>query len=305
MPDVAFVTGGSSLVGRVLVARLAARGTRVIALARSAAAVEVVRDAGGEPLLGDLMRPDSWRAEAEAASRVFHLGLPRLPLPLRTRAVGRLVRDAAAGAAALRAAVGSGRPVTMASTALVFGDRSVPAGEDDAAAPVTMARPAHAAERALADGELRVVRLGWLYGEDGMFADLLDALRRGRLRVVGPGDNRWALISAADAAEALLVASEGAPGAFTAAEPVAPTQLELILHVCAAVGLRRPDHLPPALAALSMGGATAAALRTSMQVRTDRLTAMGWRPSSEWRRDLPALLGDEPSTPAERPRSEG
>lgn len=305
MPDVAFVTGGSSLVGQALVARLAARGTRVIALARSAAAFETVRDAGGEPLLGDLTRPDAWRAEAATASQVFHLGLPRLPLPLRARAVGRLVRDATAGAAALRAAVGPGRRLTMASTALVFGDRPVPAGDDAPVAPVAMARPAYAAERALADPELRVVRLGWVYGEEGILFDLLGALRAGRLRVVGPGENRWALVSPADAAEALVVASDGAPGTCTAAEPIMPTQVELIHHACEAAGLRRPDHMPPAMAAFSLGGATAAALRTSMLVRTDRLTALGWHPAGDWRRDLPVLLGRGPSTSGARPRPEG
>jgi nucleoside-diphosphate-sugar epimerase len=305
MPDVAFVTGGSSLVGRALVARLTAEGTRVIALARSAAAADVVRDAGAEPVFGDLTRPEAWEAEAVTASRVFHLGLPRLPLPLRTRAVGRLVRDATAGAAALRAAVGLGRRVTMASTALVFGDCPVAAGDDHPAAPAAMARPAFGAEQALSDPELRVVRLGWVYGEEGILFDLLAGLRSGRFRVVGPGDNRWALISPTDAAAALVAASEGPPGTCTAAEPVAPTQLELIRHVCEVTGLRRPDHMPPAMAALSLGGATAAALRTSMQVRTDRLTALGWGPADDWRRDLPVLAGEGTSTPAQRPPPEG
>lgn len=285
------MTGGTSLVGRLLIARLVEQGVHVVALARSAAAVETVRRAGAEAVLGDLHKPDSWTREARSVEHAFHLARPRLRPPVRGRSIGGLARQASSGAAALRAALGSGTPVTMASTGLVFGDRPTAANEGTPAAPVALARPSLAAETGLADSELRVVRLGWVYGEEGVMHDLLAALRERRLRVMGPGGNRWAVISAGDAVEALLVASADAPGLYCAAEPEAPTQVEVIHGVCDATGLRRPDHLPPAMARFSMGGAMADALMASMNLRSDRLTALGWRPTSEWRRGLPALLG--------------
>jgi nucleoside-diphosphate-sugar epimerase len=305
MSEIVFVTGGSSLVGRRLISRLVTRGSRVVALARSPEACEAVGAAGAEPVLGDITRPEGWIAEARACDLVFHLALPRLRPPVRRSRIGRLQREAASGAAALRAAVGAGRPLVMASTGLVYGSRTAAAAEDDPVAPVALGRPAFEAERALADPELRVVRLGWVYGEEGMVFDLITALRIGRLRVVGPGDNRWALISASDAADALLAAADGPSGVYNAAEPGSPTQVDVIHHVCGAVGLRRPDHLPPRMAALSLGGASAEALAASMDLRVESLTALGWCAAGRWERDLPALLGGGRVSPALGPRSAG
>jgi nucleoside-diphosphate-sugar epimerase len=279
------VTGGTSLVGRLLIARLVEEGTHVVALARSAAAVEVVRRSGAEAVLGNLDHPEAWTREAQSVERVFHLARPRLRPPVRRRDIRGLERRARLGAAALRAAIGPGTPVTMESTGLAA-----------AAHPAALSRPSLGAEAALADSELRVVRLGWVYGSEGVMYDLLCALRERRLRVMGPGENRWALISAADAVEALLAASAGDPGAYCAAEPDAPTQAEVIYGVCDATGLRRPDHLPPAMVRFSMGGAMADALMASMELRSDRLTERGWRPTSDWREGIPALLGAETKT---------
>ena len=54
-------------------------------------------------------------------------------------------------------------------------------------------------------------------------------------------------------------------------------------------GHRRPDRVPPRFAALSMGGAMAEALGTSLNVRTGRLGGLGWAPEGDWRRDVVSL----------------
>jgi nucleoside-diphosphate-sugar epimerase len=290
MPAIAFVTGGSSLVGRVLVSRLAERGVRVLALARSRSAAAAVEQFGAEPVLGDLRRPETWRAEARAADVVFHVGLPRVRPPLRRHRVRGLVGEAAAGAAALRSTLGAGRPVVAVSSGLVYGDRAGPATEAERLAPLALARPALAAERALADPELRIVRLPWVYGPEGIIFDLVSALRAGRYRIVGPGGNRWSMLSAEDAAEALLTAASAPPGAYNAAEPDPPSQLEVVRTVCAQAGARRPDHLPPRIAALGLGGPTAEALAASLVLDAAKLAGAGWTPRSRWRRDLVSLL---------------
>jgi nucleoside-diphosphate-sugar epimerase len=256
----------------------------VVALARSAHAVGVVRAAGAEPVFGDLLNPEPWGAQAASVDRVFHLARPRLNPPLRKRRIGSLVKRSSTGATAIWGMFGDARPVTMVSTGLVAGTGRQP----------LLARGAVAAEHALADADLRVVRLGWVYGSEGILADLLAALRAGRFRVLGPGDNRWPLIAAADAVEALLAASKGPAGVYAAAEADVPTQVEVIHRVCEAAGLRRPDHLPPAMARFSLGGVMAEALMASTDLRADRLSWLGWRPESQWRRDLPALVGFSP-----------
>src|SRR5262245_45902313 len=287
----ALVTGGSGLVGQALIARLRGGGTRVLATARSLPAERAVAEAGAEPLHTDLANVGAWEREAADAQVVFHVGLPRLDPPLRPSGARRRARAAGADAAAL-ARLAGGRPVVMASSGLVYGDRPRgPAVDDDppAARPPAVAGAALAAERALAGPDLRAVRLPWVYGSSGLLRDLVVGLRIRRYRIVGMGDNRWALISAADAAAALVAAASAPPGAYTAAEGPAPTQLEVVDALCAVPGHRRPDRVPPRFAALSMGGAMAEALATSLDVATGALAEAGWAPADDWRRELVSL----------------
>jgi len=285
----AFVTGGSGMVGGALIARLAAAGIRVFALARSRRAHELVTQAGAEPVYGDLLHPLGWRREADEADVLWHLGLPRLSPPLRRIGAHRRAREAAEGARALAEAF-VGRPAVIASSGLVYGDRpDRPADESDPPAPLALARAALAAETALAGPETRVVRLAWVYGPAGLARDVIVGLRTGRYRVVGSGDNRWALLGVDDAVSALQAAAAAPPGVYNAAEPDVPTQLEVVRALCAVPGHRRPDHIPPSVGRIALGAAMSAALSASLQMRTDRLRALGWAPAGDWRRDLPSL----------------
>ena len=274
-------------MGRALVARLAADGHRVTALARTRAAAGLVEEAGGEPLHGELADAGPWAAAAVGAERVFHLAQPRLQPPIRGMQVRGLARAAAEGAAAIRAVVGS-RPVVMASSALGWGDAATGRG-------LALARPALAAERALAGPELRVVRLPWVYGDGGPIRAFALALRAGRFRIVGPGDNRWALVAADDAARALLAAADAPAGTYAAAEPHPPTQLEVVAALCAGASARRPDHLPPRLADLTFGGPMSRALAASLAPGPGWRPVPGWAPRRDWRRDLVSLILGSPA----------
>jgi nucleoside-diphosphate-sugar epimerase len=270
------------MVGRALVARLRDEGVRVLATARTYDA-ERELTAGAEPLHTDAAGLPAWRAEAEDAEALFHLGLPRLDPPLRARAARRRAAPAAAAAAGV-AELAARRPVVMLSTGLVFGHRTTPAVDDEPViAPAAVAAAALAAERALAPADARIVRVPWVHGPGGLAGDMVPALRTGRWRIVGPGDNRWAMLSADDAAGALLAALSAPVGVYTAAEPEAPTQLEVLDLVCRTARARRPDRLPPRFAALSMGGAMSEALSSSLWIATGRLADHGWAPRDDWR----------------------
>ncbi len=270
-------------------ARLRAAGVRVLGTARTMSARQALVDLGAEPLYTDLANLGEWEREAADAEAVFHLGLPRLDPPLRRGAARRRARPAAAGAAAL-AALAGGRPVVMLSTALAYGERDSPAvDEDPPASPPALAAAAMAAEGALAPASPRVVRVPWVYGPGGLARDLIVGLRTRRFRIVGPGGNRWALLSADDAAAALLAALHAPPGTYSAAEAEIPTQSEVVGVVCGVPGHPRPDHLPPGFAAFSMGGAMSEALGLSLAVRTGRLAEHGWAPADDWRAGLVRL----------------
>ncbi len=284
------VTGATGLVGRALVARLRAEDVRVLATARTLDAERTVRRLGAEPLHTDLANLGSWRREAEDAEAIVHVGLPRLRPPLRRAGARRRASEAAAGARALHE-LADGRPVAMLSSGLRYGSRDdAPAVDDDpAAGGIAIARAAAAAEEALAGPALRVVRAPWIHGEGGLMRDLVIALRARRFRIVGPGTNSWGLLSAEDAAEALLTALGSPPGVYSAAEPEIPTQLEVVGAICTVPGHRRPDRAPAGISALALGGAMSEALSASMALRTGRLADHGWAPRRSWREDVERL----------------
>lgn len=273
------ITGATGAVGGALMRRLLADGHTVLALVRDPLSAPGVTEVGAEPVVGDLLRPEAWGGRLAAAEVVWHAGLPRWRPPVRATAARKATRDAQTAAAALAGLVGD-RPLVMASTLLLAGEGTAPA----------LARPAQAAEAALAaHPALRVLRTGWVYGPDGMIGAMVNGLRGGRYRIVGDGTNRMSLISPHDAAAAMAAALTAPPGVYAAAEQDVPTHTQLVAAICAATGARRPDHLPPRMAALSFGGALADALTRDIPTGGPP-PPPGWHPEHDWRRDLVALV---------------
>lgn len=270
-------------------ARLREQGVRVLATARTLQAARALTEAGAEPLHTDARNLARWDRETADAEVVFHLGLPRLDPPLRARAARRRAGPAGEAAAAVGDLAG-GRPVVMLSSGLLYGERTTPAvDEDPGMRPAAVSAAAGAAEAALAGRDLRVVRVPWVVGPGGLARDLIVGLRVGKYRIVGTGENRWSLLCAEDAADALLAALAAPPGLYSAAEADVTTQEEVVNLVCTVPGHRRPDRLPPRFAALSMGAAVSEALGASVWVATGRLAEHGWSPRRRWREAIVSL----------------
>ncbi|MCC6830823.1 MAG: NAD(P)H-binding protein [Thermoleophilia bacterium] len=281
------LTGATGLVGGRLLRDLLAGGHTVLAVVRDVADGPAIAALGAEVVVGDLAAPGAWTARIADADVVWHAGLPRFAPPVRGPAVRRAARRAAAAARAIAGAAGD-RPVVLASSALVHGDRpGEDVAEDDPPRPAALAGPAAAAEAALAGTPgLRIVRLGWVYGPTGMLPAVVGGLMTSRYRIIGDGANPMPLIAAEDAASAMLAALSLPPGTYAAAEADVPTQRELVHAICAQTGALRPDSIPPRLASLSFGGPLAAAMRASVRLRPGGLARAGWHPARDWRRDL-------------------
>jgi nucleoside-diphosphate-sugar epimerase len=248
-------------------------GADVLALARTDRAARALTDRGATAVRGDLVGGGAWERAAGESELVFHAGQPRMVPPLRRRHIRRLGSEAEAGARAIASAASPHATLVLASCAMAA-----------ARGPLGIAAPARAAEGALAGLDVRVVRLPWAYGSSGFINDIARGLSLQRIRVVGPGTNHIQVIGARDAGLALIAAATAPPGAYAVAEEGAPTQMELVHHICAGRRAPRPDHLPPRMASLSMGGVVVEALLADQRV--DGAPLPGFHTRQSWQTDL-------------------
>jgi nucleoside-diphosphate-sugar epimerase len=192
----AFVTGADGFIGTELVKVLVARGHRVVGLVPSLEAAQRVRNAGGTPVMGDLLEPGRWQDEVEA-ELVFHL--PPHPVPglrvSRRRAEciarSRLLMDTHL----LDAAGGTTRRIVYVADVSCYGAKgSRPITEDDTPRPSAWGRclsPALARLDGYLVAGLPIVTAfpGWVYGNASWFRErVIEPVMAGR-RVLQFGKN--------------------------------------------------------------------------------------------------------------------
>ena len=281
-----FVTGSTSVLGQALLADLIARGEDVSALVRAANDMEPLRAHGVRPVFGDLTRAGEWQHDCAEADVVWHLAGPRVSAPLRPRHVRTGIRHAMRVAQHLNDTVSPHQEFIVASSLCAAVPDPTSRDATPPTRPVGTGHWALTQEGVISRESARIVRMGWIYGPQGMFPGLITAVRQRRFRVIGAGGNVMPLVSATDAARALWDARDVTPGIYAAYEPESPTQEELIHHICAETGARRTDKISPRLAAFSLGGPMADALCASIPGDQAGNTVPGWIPVRSWRTQM-------------------
>ena len=183
-----FITGGTGYIGASVVRELRKRTHEVRALARSDAAEQKLRALGAEPVRGDLRDLAVLRTEAAQADAVVHCAFDYSP---ETVEIERAALDA------MLDAMRDGRAFVYTSGIWVYGSRGD--AQIDEASPLNPLelvawRPAHE-DLVLAQGNrLRtvVIRPGMVFGDGGGIpGGMVEEARKGTLRVIGDGQNRW------------------------------------------------------------------------------------------------------------------
>ncbi|MFL5780882.1 MAG: NAD-dependent epimerase/dehydratase family protein [Thermoleophilaceae bacterium] len=263
----AFVTGGSGFIGGHLIRRLARDGWGVRALVRSERSADVVREAGAEPVNGDLEQVEAMRAGAAGCDVAFHAAAyvaewgPREAYE-RGNVLGTQNALEACRSAGVRRFVHVGTEAAlMAGQPLVGVDESAPLRPDSPAPyPSTKAR----AEQAVRDangGEFETVvvrpRFVWGAGDTSVMPALVEAVRRGRFSWIGGGRQLTDVTHVENVVEGLMRGAErGRAGEVyfvTDGQPV--VFREFITEMLATQDVEIPDkNVPPgvvrALAAL-------------------------------------------------------
>jgi nucleoside-diphosphate-sugar epimerase len=284
-----FVTGGTGLVGSVVVAELLGHGHTVSVLARSDASALVAEKAGAETLRGGLADLDVVRAGAARADGVIHLAFSNDFSSVE--AVAQAVAEESAAIAALgKQLIGTDRPfVTVSGTPWVSGRVSTEADPAPTDGPVggrgrAVTAALELASRGVRSSAVRLPRTVHNEG-DGGFAGLLTRIARqtGVSGYPGDGAQRWPAVHALDAAVLFRLALEQAP-AGTAWHAVAD-EGDAVRDIAAVIGRRLGLPVEP-VPQESFGplGPIFAADQPSSSTHTRE--ALGWEPKH------PSLLED-------------
>ncbi|HEX3465134.1 MAG TPA: NAD-dependent epimerase/dehydratase family protein [Candidatus Elarobacter sp.] len=273
-----FVTGGTGYIGSSVVRELRRRAHVVRALARSEEAERKIRALGAEPVRGEMRDLDVLRAEAAHADAVVHCAV-------EYSAEGVAVERAALEA--LIDALPPGRAFVYTSGCWVYGSRGDAIVDENAPlAPLELVawRPAHEELVLAQDGRLRalVLRPGIVYGDGGgipggMVADA----RKGAVRVVGDGANRWPTVRHDALAElyGAAIDTHTAHGVYNAQRGASVPYVEVARAAArAAGGDGTVQHVALDEARAQMGG-FADALACDLQTDSSRAAReLGWEP---------------------------
>jgi nucleoside-diphosphate-sugar epimerase len=289
---VALVTGATGLLGSHLVERLLASGYQTRALLRPGSEGGPLERAGVVVVRGDLTDPASCLAAVQGADHVFHCAAKVGDWGTWAEFQSGCV-DATRVLAETASSAGVSRFLHISSTSAYGHPR-------DRVEPVTEAEPLGQnvwaldhytrskveCERVLwmlAEGgrlPLTVVRPSWLFGERDRttIPRLLGEFRRGRVLVVGRGDNPLSAVYAGVVADAALLAAthpDARGQAFNITSQAAITQREFLDMLADAIGVPRVTRHIPFSVAFAGGFALEMHGRLLKRARPPRVTRYG------------------------------
>jgi nucleoside-diphosphate-sugar epimerase len=280
-----FLTGATGYIGSAVLDALLRGGHQVTALVRDREKAERVAMRSVQPVIGDLSKPKSYAAAADACDGIVHTAFE---YSKRGQSVDFDAIETLLGVARRRSAAGHKPFFIYTSGVWVLGKTTKPAEEDAPVNPASLVawRPQH--EQAVldggADGSVRtaVIRPGIVYGGSrGIIGDMLKDAANGLVRVIGTGKNHWPCVYDRDLADLYLrvATNPTASGIFHANdetdERVNEIAEALANHAKTPADIR---HVPLEEARAKMGD-YADALALDQKVRSPRARAIGWTPS--------------------------
>jgi nucleoside-diphosphate-sugar epimerase len=258
------VTGATGLLGSHVAEQLVARGERVRALVRAGSDTAFLRSLGAELVVGDLTSMASLPPAVRGADVVYHCAARVAdwgPWPAFREGI---VTGTANLLDACRSA-GVGRLLHVSSI-IVYGHpprQGPPLTEESPLGQRLWVWDHYCRAKIEAEGHVRrylgewtVVRPSWTYGprDRNTLPRVLAALRAGRARLVGRGDNRLNILAASDVADGAIRAANhpGAAGqAYNLSSEGAISQRELLGALTGWLGLPPVrKHVPYGLAFL-------------------------------------------------------
>jgi nucleoside-diphosphate-sugar epimerase len=275
-----FLTGATGYLGSAVLDACVRHGHEVTAFVRRREQATALAARGVHAVVGTLGNSSTYRAAAVGFDAYVHAAFEHSD---RGAEIDRLAIDTLIAAAAERPPAA----LIYTSGVWVLGHRRNPADESVEPTPAAIVawRPAHEArvlEAAARGIRPVVVRPGIVYGgARGIVADLFKDAANGLMRVIGDGQNHWALVYERDLAELYvrLVTEPRASGIYHATDE-GDERVADIVEAIARVVPKPPEvrHMPIEEARQKLGP-YADALALDQIVRSPRARALGWTPT--------------------------
>jgi nucleoside-diphosphate-sugar epimerase len=289
------ISGAAGYLGLSVVRAAARRGHTVVGLVRSEAQGADVRRAGGSPLVGDVLVPESFQRALGEANAVVHLAQPSNGDLGRMRAVrvegGRNLALAIGDRTDVRFVVGSGYWVYASSPEGIT--------EESPLDPRSISKVNFDTEREVARtlGARQpppiIVRPGMVYGKGSWFASMVEELRSGEYRYIDDGANYLSPVHLDDVGEAFATILErGLPGStFLVVDDTPVRTSDFAEFVARQIGAPRPRSMPLEEAKRSWGEDLALLNAASRRASNERLRSLGWMARwSSYEEGVPPVL---------------
>jgi nucleoside-diphosphate-sugar epimerase len=294
-----FLTGGTGYIGSAVLDALVKAGHHVDALVRTRDSARTIQARGAHPVLGDLIKPDTYGAIAGQADGAIHAALDDTSRASSGDAIA-IETLLAPGKAASR----PGRFFIYTSGVWILGPAPTPVDEGSPVNPIEQSAWRAPHERRVLEASAWgtrtiVVRPGIVYGGSrGIVGDLFKDATNGLVRVIGSGDNHWPLIYDRDLGELYLrlAVNPAASGIYHANDECDESVNDLVAAIAGQMPINPSVRKVPLPEAKQKLGAYAEALALDQIVRCPRARALGWTPSlhtvsrntprlfEEWRR---------------------
>ena len=304
-----FIAGATGVLGRRLVAELAARGHEVVGLTRDDAGDELVRMRGGEPRRGDVLDRDSLREAAAGADVVVHaataIPTSQKPTDEEWERNDRVRRDGARNLTAVAADVGADRFVQQSVVWVArqpdgsrFDETAEPNSDRTTRSALDAERIAREASEE-AEFETTVLRCGFFYAHDAAHTRTFgEELLAGNVPILGGGllgrtDAELSVLHVDDAARAFAEAVEGdSVGLFHVVDDEPVTTADLFRAFADRLGAPTPRRVPGWLAKYLAGEATVRLLTSPMPTTAERFRRdFDWEPEyPTYREGLDAVV---------------
>lgn len=282
------VTGGTGFLGSHLIPKLLKRGFIVSALARSDSSEKALRTLGATPVAADLCDGETLRKALGQfqIDAVFHLAaeIASQRSKEKLRAVNiegtRNLYEAVKDRGELRKFIFASTVVTGEANGRLLVESTPLFVETE------YGRTKQAAEKILLDAfhahhfPAVIFRPCHIYGPGGWFGQVLEDMKKGKMRVPGNGKNEWDMVHVDDCARGLLaVLDHGQPGEiYHCADDTPVTMGEVVAEAARLMNVRKPGNAPRFLANLVYGRDTITSVVRSARTSNKKLRSLGWEP---------------------------